>query len=342
MKLDDNVVVKLNGNEITNWVIAYNRSQQICTGIGTLEMQVPESSGINFDPWDIIEIYEYGDKVGKFYVSESKESARTGIIAVGADDGSKLITDYFLTETYQSDVLTYSRYWIEKILDEATVDYEFSVGDDQGGPVNPNTSFGLDSAYNLVQGLLQQSGWYLYFNPNGKAIIGRIDKSLNDVDHSIDDGDILNFGRERDDSRLRNRAVVWGNANPLIGESEKAKILAELFKGKLSAAGYNFLQLLTSKKRSSLLPDAIEQFRLLLHQHRHILKGELVSVVELSDTQVGKIKDSVEKMTGKTVIFDKRLDPSIIGGFIVKVEDIIIDNSIRFQLNKLRERLIVQ
>jgi len=131
-------------------------------------------------------------------------------------------------------------------------------------------------------------------------------------------------------------------ANPLIGESEKAKILAELFKGKLSAAGYNFLQLLTSKKRSSLLPDAIEQFRLLLHQHRHILKGELVSVVELSDTQVGKIKDSVEKMTGKTVIFDKRLDPSIIGGFIVKVEDIIIDNSIRFQLNKLRERLIVQ
>lgn len=55
-----------------------------------------------------------------------------------------------------------------------------------------------------------------------------------------------------------------------------------------------------------------------------------------------KIKKNVEKMTGKSIVFDKRLDPSIIGGFIVKVEDIIIDNSIRFQLNKLRERLIVQ
>ena len=131
-------------------------------------------------------------------------------------------------------------------------------------------------------------------------------------------------------------------ANPLISESEKAKILAKLFKSKLSDSGYNFLQLLTSKKRSSFLPDCIEQFRLLLDEHRNILKGELISVVDLSDTQMAKIKENVEKMTGKSVVFDKRLDPSIIGGFIVKVEDIIIDNSIRFQLNKLRERLIVQ
>ena len=131
-------------------------------------------------------------------------------------------------------------------------------------------------------------------------------------------------------------------ANPLISEIDKAKILAELFKDKLSDIGYNFLQLLTDKKRSFILPDIIDQFRLLLNQHRNILKGELFSVIDLSDNQVEKIKRNVEKMTGKTVMFDKRLDPSIIGGFIVKVEDIIIDNSIRFQLSKLRERLIVQ
>ena len=131
-------------------------------------------------------------------------------------------------------------------------------------------------------------------------------------------------------------------ANPLISEIEKAKIMAELFKDKLSATGYNFLQLLTNKKRSSVLPDVIEQFHLMLLRHRNILKGELVSVVDLSDTQVEQIKANIEKMTGKSVLFEKSLDPSIIGGFIVKVEDIIIDNSIRFQLNKLREQLIVQ
>ena len=131
-------------------------------------------------------------------------------------------------------------------------------------------------------------------------------------------------------------------SNPLISEIEKAEIMAELFKDKLSDLGYNFLQLLTNKKRSSLLPDVIEEFQLMILQHRNILQGELVSVVDLSDTQIEKIKANIEKLTGKSVLFDMRLDPSIIGGFIVKVEDMIIDNSIRFQLNKLRERLVVQ
>lgn len=131
-------------------------------------------------------------------------------------------------------------------------------------------------------------------------------------------------------------------SNPLISEIEKAEIMAELFKDKLSDIGYNFLQLLTNKKRSSLLPDVIEEFQLMILQHRNILQGELVSVVDLSDTQIEKIKANIEKLTGKSVLFDMRLDPSIIGGFIVKVEDMIIDNSIRFQLNKLRERLVVQ
>ena len=130
--------------------------------------------------------------------------------------------------------------------------------------------------------------------------------------------------------------------NPLISEAEKAKIMTGLFKDKLSDIGFNFLQLLTGKKRSSVLLDVIDQFRLMLFEHRNIVKGELVSVVDLNDIQVQQIKDNVENVTGKSVLFDKRLDPSIIGGFIVKVEDIIIDNSIRFQLNKLRERLRVQ
>lgn len=130
--------------------------------------------------------------------------------------------------------------------------------------------------------------------------------------------------------------------NPLISEIEKSKIMTKLFKDKLSNSGYNFLQLLTRKKRSSILPDVIVQYRLMLFQYRNIVKGELVSVVDLSDAQVELIKTNIEKIMGKSVLFEKKQDPSILGGFIVKVEDIVIDNSIRYQLNKLRERLIVQ
>lgn len=135
------------------------------------------------------------------------------------------------------------------------------------------------------------------------------------------------------------RALI---SNPLISEIEKAKIMTKIFRSKLSEIGYNFLQLLTNKKRSSLLPEVIEEFNLMMLQHRNILRGELVSVVDLSGAQVEKIKIKIEKLTGKSVVFDTRLDPSIIGGFIVRVEDMVIDNSVRFQLNKLRQRLVVQ
>ncbi|MEJ2054375.1 MAG: ATP synthase F1 subunit delta [Calditrichaceae bacterium] len=130
--------------------------------------------------------------------------------------------------------------------------------------------------------------------------------------------------------------------NPLVDNNEKANIMSELFKGKLSLSGYNFLQLLARKKRSSILPAIIEEFHRMLLEHRSIIEGDLVSVVDLNENQEKQIRENIEKMTGKSVFFKKYHDPSLIGGFIVKIEDVIIDNSIRFQLNKLRERLGVQ
>jgi F-type H+-transporting ATPase subunit delta len=130
--------------------------------------------------------------------------------------------------------------------------------------------------------------------------------------------------------------------NPLISEFEKSKVITALFKNKFSDLTYDFLQLLTKKKRSSILPDAAEEFNQLLLEHRNFVKGDLISAVDLSDEQTSKIKSNIEEATGKSVILKQHLDPKIIGGFIVKIEDIIIDNSIRFQLNKLRERLVAQ
>jgi len=130
--------------------------------------------------------------------------------------------------------------------------------------------------------------------------------------------------------------------NPLISEFEKSKIITALFKSKFEELTYDFLQLLAKKKRSSVLPDIVEQFNQILLDHRKFVEGELISAIELTDDQMTQIKLNIELATGKSVILKKQLDPKIIGGFVVKVEDIIIDNSIRYQLNKLRERLVAQ
>ena len=212
-----NVIIKHDGAVITNSTISYNRDHQICSGIGTLELLVPLNIGRTFKPWDVIEIWESGDKKGKFFIDSVSKAAKEGAIQIKATDGSKRLSDYFITDTYTIDYLSYGRTWIEKFLTEAGVTYSFTVSGN-GSPLSNNTSLGYDSAFTTITTLLQQSGWYLYFNNDGTAIIGDLHKDVSNPDHSIDASDFSELLRELDDDRLRNRAVVWGNSNPTFGE----------------------------------------------------------------------------------------------------------------------------
>ena len=212
-----NAIVKHDSVDISTSTISYNRDHQICSGIGTLELIVPRNIGRTFNPWDVIEIWENGNKKGKFFIDAVSDGAKDGVIQIAATDGSKKLTDYFITDTHTIDYLSHGRYWIEKFLDEAGVTYSFTVSGN-GSPLSNNTSLGFDSAFNTITTLLQQSGWYLYFNNDGTAIIGDLNKDLSNPDHTITDADFTTLERELDDDRLRNRAVVWGNSNPTYGE----------------------------------------------------------------------------------------------------------------------------
>ena len=214
-----NVVVKHDGTDISNWLISYEREHEICTGIGSVDLTVASSIPRTFHPWDVIEIWENNNKKGKFYVSDLDESARDGTISMQCADESKKLTDYFITDTYTITTLQYSRPWIEKFLTEAKISYTFTVdASDNGVPLSNNTTLGFDAAYTIITTLLQQTGWYIYFDSDGTAIIGDLYKDVNNPDHTLDASDFSNFQRELDDDRLRNRAVVWGNANPTYGQ----------------------------------------------------------------------------------------------------------------------------
>lgn len=131
-------------------------------------------------------------------------------------------------------------------------------------------------------------------------------------------------------------------SNPLVRESEKLSALRSILENDVQALTLNFLALLASRKRLSILLDVLERFELLILEYENKIEGELVSAVELSADQVEQIQNNVAQLTGKDVVLNQRLEPGLIGGFLVKVEDLIIDTSIRYQLNKLREKLIAR
>ena len=128
--------------------------------------------------------------------------------------------------------------------------------------------------------------------------------------------------------------------NPLISGNKKAEVLNSMFAEKVDPLTLNFLNLLSSKKRVNVLDQILIRFEELLLKHRNQIVAELISTASLDSDQLDSIKANIEAITQKSVLLETKEDASLIGGFTVKIDDIIIDNSVRYQLTKLKEKLI--
>jgi len=208
-----NIAVKHNGTTITTHVISYERTHKICTGVGILTIEIEGRIGRSFVPWDTIDIYENGDYKNRYYVSNIESQDPKTTITLDCQDKSKRLVDYFIPDQYTIDYPSYTRYWIEKFLTEAGVSYVFDTTS-QGQLISNYTSLGLTQAYDQIMMLLQMSGWYMFFDGNGVAIIGSLNKEISPVDANLLRTDILEISVRKDDKMLRNRALVWGNVDP--------------------------------------------------------------------------------------------------------------------------------
>lgn len=207
-----NVTVKHEGTNVTDHVISYTRTQNICSGIGTLEIYFDYTLGHSFDPWDTITIKEGSHLKGTYYVSVSSLSS-DGTYHITCQDGSKRLSDYFIDLPYIVDYPSMTRYWIEKFLDEAGVTYVFTTSD-YGNLLSNNTSLGMVTAYDQILTLLQMSGWYMYFDEDSTCIIGDLNADISNIKLKLTENDLISIKVNKDDKMLRNRAVVWGAADP--------------------------------------------------------------------------------------------------------------------------------
>ena len=117
-------------------------------------------------------------------------------------------------------------------------------------------------------------------------------------------------------------------------------MFSEIYKDRLQPATFGFVSFLIEKNREALISDVIADFRDLLNEHRGIIQGDVYSVVPLSDSQLSNLKKRLDEMTGKNVIINQHTDKSLLGGFVVKIDDVVYDTSLRNQLESLRQNLV--
>ena len=73
---------------------------------------------------------------------------------------------------------------------------------------------------------------------------------------------------------------------------------------------------------------------------KNILKGVVKTTIPLTDEQYRLLIDALEKKYNKKIILDKVIDPNILGSIYVKIDDVVIDGTIRFKMDKIKDLIL--
>lgn len=128
--------------------------------------------------------------------------------------------------------------------------------------------------------------------------------------------------------------------SPVIKRENKHSVLSSIFSNRISKDSMNFISFIVEKQREDLLYNIMQRFLKMRDERLGIVDAEVVSSIELIDEHKIKIEKKLQEYTGKKVRISFSLDKELIGGFKVRIEDTIIDASLKHQLANLKEQFL--
>ncbi len=128
---------------------------------------------------------------------------------------------------------------------------------------------------------------------------------------------------------------------PVIAGERKQRLVEQLFGTRVSPLTLRFLILVITRRREEILDAVYPEFQRLANEQRGLMTVQVTSATPLSDAERSSLSAALARKTGKRVVLEGRLDPSIIGGLVLRIGDTIVDGSVRTRLQQLRNRLLV-
>lgn len=318
-----------NGVSITNHVIGYDRSQQLCTGVGSLSVTLKGDCSITFAPYGELVLYEGAVKVGTYYLNRYDKSESDYTILLDAADASKKLKDYFIAESYEvTGFEENTKYWIRKFCDEMGITISYDRAGD-GHPISNNTTIGMMSAYDQILELCQMSGWYFWFDAENVIHIGTTRRKINSYEYLFDSSNTLEVSIDTDDKMLRNRAVVWGNGDPSGGGWIFSDISIDVpwqyDKNDKRAVVISNSNIKTDQAAFDLAMKALKEFgkitdvkTIVTPGYHEIYLGELCRVKTVAVNSIGFVTSIASSMSSNGLITTVTLDercPRLFGYF---------------------------
>lgn len=135
--------------------------------------------------------------------------------------------------------------------------------------------------------------------------------------------------------------------NPKLSAQEKADLVLDVCRelyeksgaGELPEAGRNFIYLLAENQRLDVLPDIAAIYEMLRAEAEKTVHAQLITAFAVNDKQRDKIAKKLKARLKRTVVLECTVDPALMGGAIIRAGDLVIDGSVRGQLNRLAAAL---
>src|SRR5207248_11111182 len=123
-------------------------------------------------------------------------------------------------------------------------------------------------------------------------------------------------------------------ADPSIGEAERTQVLKKVFEGKLQPLLDHFMKLLAAKGKLGQLDQIADAYDDLLDEQLGKIEVDVTVAQKLSPDQLEQVRQKVSAALNKDAVVHQYVDDSIIGGLILRVQDKLIDASVKTQIQK--------
>ena len=127
--------------------------------------------------------------------------------------------------------------------------------------------------------------------------------------------------------------------NPRVPRNRFVDFFLDVGGKKLDQDAANLVRLLSDNHRLALLPEIAALYEALRAQAENRVEAEVVSAAAINETQLKDIAAALKKRLGRDIDLHTRIDPSLVGGIVIRAGDLVIDGSVQGKLRLLATHL---
>jgi len=127
--------------------------------------------------------------------------------------------------------------------------------------------------------------------------------------------------------------------DPQVSPADRRKVLEQGLKGRAMPSVQVFADLLLRKKRLGITGSIAREFKAIVERAKGLERATVVSAVPLEKAEIQRLHAELERVTGKKIVLEQQVDPTVLGGAYVRIGDRVVDRTVSTLLETIAHQL---